>query len=779
MPQAPQSLRHNENLCFADFTIDFRAGKLRKNGIEVRLQDQPFQVLAQLAQRAGEVVTRDELRRQVWPSGTFVDFDNGLNTAVNKVREALGDSAEAPRFIETLPRRGYRFIAPVDGSSNVIPLVQLPRPVESVKPVHRGWLVLVGALVFGMALAGVVYRTKQHLARPLTDKDTVVLADFDNRTGEPVFDNTLKQALAAQLQQSPFLSLVPDQQTRETLRFMGRSPEEPLVGRIALEVCEREGANAVLQGGIASLGSHYVIDLNALDCLTGSSLAHAEAEVESKERVLAALGSMASGLRSRLGESLTLVKKYDTPVLNATTPSLDALKAYSTGVVEEEKLNAAGALPFFKRAIELDPNFALAYVGEAMAYGGTGEDESARSSLQKAFELRERVSEQEKLSITALYHDTVTGDSQEILEVNRLWATMYPREGLPHDNLALYYNTIGAFDKALDESSAAVHIAPHASAGYVNLASAYFGLNRWQESRAALEPVIDRGQGDFAMYCFLYVAAWAENDTTGMQSYLDAAQKSLPEGETTRLQFTRAEETAFYGRFRTAHEMDERSEQIASELGLNQSAGAMAGLEALWQSQAGNRSVARKLAKQALTKARGIDVAVDAAAALAATGDVAGAQAVADSLARNHPRDTVLNAVSLPLIRSSMELERGNATQAVELLRSSRPYELGFGFLYYPSFMPTYTRGQAYLKLRDGSNAAAEFRKVLDHRGLDPVSPIYALARLGLGRANALAGDLVGAKSAYQDFFAVWTNADPDIPVLKQAKAEYAALQTR
>lgn len=777
MPQAPESLRHDENLCFADFTVDFCAGKLRRNGIEVRLQDQPFQILAQLARRPGEVVTRDELRRHVWPSGTFVDFDNGLNTAINKIREALGDSAEAPRFIETLPRRGYRFIVPVEASSNTIRLVQSPPPSVSIKPVHHGWRAVLAILLLGIALAGVGYWTRERLAPPLTDKDTVVLADFDNRTGDLVFDNTLKQALAVQLQQSPFLSLVPDQQTRETLRLMGRSPEERLVGKVAEEVCERQGASAVLQGGITTLGSHYVIDLNVLNCRTGTYLARAETEVGSKERVLAALGGMASQLRSRLGESLAQLEKYDTPVLQATTPSLDALKAYSTGVIEEEKLNAGGALPFFKRAAELDPNFALAYVGEAIAYADAGEDELARTAFQKAFELRDRVSEQEMLSITALYHRTVTGDSQQILDANRLWATMYPREHLPHDNLALYYNTIGAFDKALEESNSAVRIAPHSSFGYVNLASAYFGLNRWQESRAALEPVIARGQGDFAMYCFLYVAAWAQNDPAGMQSYLDAAQKSLPEGEMTRLEFTRAEEAASYGKFRTAHEMDERSEQIASELGLHQSAGAMAGLEALWQSQVGNRLAARELAKQTLTKARGIDVAVNAAVALAATGDVAGAQAVADSLARNHPRDTVLKAVSVPLIRSSIELQRGNATQALELLRHSEPYELGFGFPYYPSFMPTYTRGRAYLKLNDGSKAAAEFRKVIDHRGLDPVSPIYVLAHLGLARANVLAGDIAAARSAYQDFFAAWTNADPDIPILKQAKAEYEKLQ--
>jgi eukaryotic-like serine/threonine-protein kinase len=643
---------------------------------------------------------------------------------------------------------------------------------------HRGRWLVVAALSAGIVLGAFGYWTKQHFgARRLTDKDTIVLADFDNSTGDPVFDDTLKQALAVQLQQSPFLSLVSDQQVRETLRFMERSPNEHVIGAVAQEVCERQRDKGVLLGAIRSLGTHYVLTLNAVNCQTGASLGAEQAEPESKERVLGALGDMASRLRAKLGESLALVEKYDTPVEKATTSSLDALLAYSTGEIQQEKLNAAGALPFFKHAIDQDPNFALAYIGEAMAYADTGEDELARSSLEKAFALREHVSEQEKLSITALYHGTVTGDAQQILEANRLWATMYPRERLPHDNLASYYNTIGVFDKAMEESRAAVRLAPNSASGYVNLAGAYFGLNHWQESRAALEPVIARGQGDFALYCFLYVAAVAQNDQQALQNYLVAAEKNLSEGDMARFDFTRAEEMASHGRFRTAHEMDVSSEQIASELSLNQNAGAMAGLEALWQSQVGNRSVARQLSKQTVAKARGVDVAVNAAVALAAAGDVADAQEVVRSLAHAHPKDTILNAVSLPLIRSNIELERGNATQTIEILRSSQAYELGFGFLYYPPFMPTYTRGQAYLKLRDGSNAAAEFRKILGHRGLDPLSPIYALAHLGMGRAAQLTGDVASAKSAYQDFFAAWKDADPDIPILKQAKVEYAKLQ--
>jgi len=778
MAQACRPSRGSEVLGFADFKVDLRIGELHRNGTTLRLQEQPFQVLALLTSHAGEVVSREQLRRHLWPSDTFVDFDNSLNTAINKVREALGDSTEDPRFIETLPRRGYRFIAPVEELSNNNRPILRPQTASDITVARypRG-RILLGALFLALALSAAGYWAKHRSGHRLAEKDTIVLADFTNSTGDPVFDDTLKRALEVQLRQSPFLSLVPDQQVRETLHFMGRSPADRVAGSVAQEVCEREGAKAMLQGSIKSLGSHYILDLNALNCKTGESLAADQAEVTSKEQVLAALGSMASRLRGRLGESLTFVEKYDTPVLQATTPSLEALKAYSKGATEEEKLNAAGAIPLFEQAIELDPNFALAYIGQATAYGDLGEDELARASVRKAFALRERVSEREKLSISAFYHEVVTGDLARIFEADRLWENLYPRESFPHNSLAYHYNVIGVFDKALEESTIAVRVAPHSASGHLSLASAYFGMNRWQESRTALQPVIIQGEGDFATYCFLYVAALAQGDEAAMHTYLEGAKLRLQEGEAARLQFTQAEVAAFHGKFRIARELSERSTQAAEQVGLKQNVGAMAGQQALWEAEIGNRQAASERARQALGKNNGIDVAVNAAVALAIAGDARSAERMADNLARSHTEDTVLNAVSVPLIRSTIALERNRAHKTIELLRVSEPYELGFGFLYYPPFVPTYVRGQAYLKLRDGSRAAIEFQKILAHRGLDPVSPSYALAHLGLGRARALTGDVAAAKAAYQNFLSLWEDADPDIPILRQAKEEYAKLQ--
>jgi eukaryotic-like serine/threonine-protein kinase len=474
-------------LRFGTFEVDVRAGELRKQGVRVKLQKQPFQVFTVLLQRPGEVVTREELREQIWPEDTFVDFDNGLNTAINKLREALGDSADSPRFIETLPRRGYRFIAAAQELPTGFRSIQPPERTSGTAgighPIRR---VLLGTLLVGLILSAAAYWVKQHTWHPLSQKDAVVLADFANSAGDAVFDDMLKQALAVHLRQSPFLSFVPEQQIRETLRFMGRSPDERVVGNVAREICERQSGKAVLQGSIKNLGIHYVLSLNVLNCQTGESLAEEQGEARSKEEVLATLGGMVSRLRGKLGESLALVEKYDTPLIQATTFSIEALKAYSLGVTEDRKLNDVEAIPFFKRAIELDPNFALAYVELSSAYSVVGEDELARESVRKAFALRERVSEREKLYISALYHAVATGNLEKTFAAYRLWAKTYPREWLPHNNLAYNYNVCGFFDKGLEEATAVKRVAPHSALGKINLAMAYRGMNRLREAQATL-----------------------------------------------------------------------------------------------------------------------------------------------------------------------------------------------------------------------------------------------------------------------------------------------------
>ncbi len=616
------------------------------------------------------------------------------------------------------------------------------RMAASGQKSSRAWKIAVPAvaLVAALLVGGLIWR----LRRPqptLSEKDRILLADFVNTTGDPVFDGTLKQALAVQLRQSPFLSLIPDQQIRDTLRFMGRSPDDRLLGDVVREICERQSGKAVLEGTIKNLGSQYVLNVDVLNCRTGESLAEEQAEARSKD-----------------------------------DSSIEALKAYSLGVTEREKLNDAQAIPFFKRAIELDPNFALAYVELSTAYTDVGEDELARQFARRAFGLREHVSEREKLYISAYYHDVVTEDQEKIIEAYRLWAKTYPREWIPHVNLANDYLVIGFFDEAVEESTAALRVAPHSALGYVNLSFAYQGLNRWQDSRAAWEQLISDGEDNELTYSRLYMLAIAQGDQAAMRRYLES-WKNKSKANTPSFQIGQASVAAFSGKLRTARELTEMSRQSSEAAGLKQNVGLVMALEALWEAQTGNLKRAGDLAKLALDRSHGINVQVGAALAFALAGNTRSAEAIANNLAHGYPEDTLLHAVSVPLIRCTVELERGDTNRAIELLKSAERYELGFGYVYYPPLFPTYMRGQTYLKARDGSRAAAEFQKVLDHRGVDPVSLNYALAHLGLARAYTLSGETGKARTAYNDFLALWKEADPDIPILKQAKAEYAKLQ--
>jgi len=773
MVQRVKSHRNSHHIRFVDFTVDLDAGELRRNGSRVRLQDQPFQVLAYLTDRAGEVVTREELRQHLWAGDTFVDFDNSLNAAIAKIREALADSPEHPQFIETLPRRGYRFIAPVETPHGLVMKAHATSKISDGH--HVRWLVLT-ALLAGIVLGGFGYWAKQRIARHLTDKDTIILADFDNTTGDPVFDDTLKQALAVQLQQSPFLSLISDQQVRETMRFMERSPNEHVVGAVAQEVCERQGGKVVLQGAIRSLGTHYVLTLNAVNCQTGASLDAEQAEAESKERVLAALGGMASRLRTKLGESLALVERYDTPVEQATTSSLDALRSYSLGVNEQEKGNAAGAVPFLMRAIELDPRFALAYMRLYIADWDIGEYELGTEAATRAFELREHVSERERLAITALYHDIVTGDLEKVIQADELWARTYPRESIPHSSLAIDYSLIGSYERALEESKEVIRLAPRSVSGYGNLAIAERGLNHWNESRSALEWFITIGAESEA-YCWLPVVAFAQGDQPALRKYLEIGANKVQANNMPAFQFNQAGMAAFVGKLQGSRELVDAALRSANQVGLKQNQPAMLAQEARWEAQMGNLQRAGQRARFAAKQARGIDVELNAALALALAGDLKTARNLADDLEHAHPQDTILQAVSMPLIRATIALQLGEAANALQILKVSERYELGIGLYYFPALMPTYMRGEAYLKLRDGPRGAAEFQKILDHRGAGPTSLNYVLAQLGLGRANAQAGNIKQAKVAYDDFLTLWKDADPDIPILKQAKAEYAKLQ--
>jgi eukaryotic-like serine/threonine-protein kinase len=650
------------------------------------------------------------------------------------------------------------------------------RAVSSVQAVateqvaSRRWKVLVpvALVVIAVLVAGALfYRTRKTQA--LTEKDTIVLSDFTNTTGETVFDDTLKQALTTQLEQSPFLNILPDQRVRETLRLMGRSTSERLTQDVAREVCQRAQCKAMLTGSISSLGSRYVVGLKAVNCSTGDSLGSQQTEADSREHVLQALGKAATALRETLGESLASIQKFDAPVEQVTTPSLEALKAYSLGMKTRAEKGDGDALPLFRHAVELDPNFAMAYARVGVIYSNMGASDQAASYTTKAYELRERVSEREKFYIASHYHQEVTGDTEQVLQVLELWKQTYPRDYLPYSLLGYEHDTnMGQHDRALAENQEALRLEPNNVLGYENLGFNYLSLNRLDEAKAVVEQAQARGLDDAAEHVLLADLAFLRGDTAEMdrQFALGASQP----GVENYIFAVQADVQASAGRLAKARELFRRAVESAQRNSLKEPSATWQAVAALREAYFGNREQARQGAAAALAITSGLNVQPPAALAFALAGDATRSQAVAADLTKRYPKNILISSYYVPTIRAILELNRGNAAAALDLLQTTAPYEA-------QSCMDAvYARGQAYLASRQGNAAAAEFQKILDHRGLMNVCPLASLAHLGLARAHALSGDSAGARTAYQDFFALWKDADSDIPILKEAKAEYAKL---
>ncbi len=649
-----------------------------------------------------------------------------------------------------------------------------PAPSEPVAPSVRAratkpWKLAAVGLGVVIAAAAVAFF---YVRRPgaLTERDFIVLADFVNTTGDPVFDGTLKQALAVQLEQSPFLNIFPEERVRETLRYMGRSPDERVTSAIAREICQREGIKAMLTGSIASLGSHYVITLDAVNSRTGDSLGREQVEAESKEQVLAALGRAATKLRARLGESLSSIQKFDTPVEGATTSSLEALKSFSLGLAQRQRGSEAESVPFFKRAVELDPNFALAYANMGVALGNLGHYEQALELVKKAYDLRERVSEREKFYLTAHYYDMVTDEINKAIETYTLWRQTYPRDWTPYSNLAFAYNGVGEYDKAAAEAREALRLNPKGAQPYERLALAYSGLNRFEEAKALVEQALAQKLDSTSLHIQLYRIAFAQGDTAAIERQAESLAGNPFEYIMVSIESSAA---AFSGRLQRARELSRRAAELAERSNAKERAREFLADQAVTEAVFGNVRQARETAAAALKVSKSKDPSLVGADALALSGAVGEAQALAEEVGKRSPTDTLNNAVGLPVVRAAVEINRNNPAKAIEALRAATPYELGWT----QRFVPIYVRGQAYLRARQGGEAAAEFQKILDHRGVDPVSPLYSLSYLGLARAASLSGDTAKSRRAYQDFLALWKDADSDIPILREAKHEYASLR--
>jgi eukaryotic-like serine/threonine-protein kinase len=654
------------------------------------------------------------------------------------------------------------------------PAIAVPLPVLQKKRRAAGWIVILSACALAIAMAaGASYYF--HRPKPLTEKDTIVLADFDNKTGDPVFDDTLKQGLAVHLEQSPFLNVLSDEKVNATLQLMGRHAGEPLTTEVARDLCQRAGSKAMLAGSIANLGTDYIVGLQAIQCDTGDSLAKEQAEAAGKEQVLRALGSAATALRGKLGESLVSVQKYDRPLEQATTSSLEALKAYSAGFRTFQEKGDFAAIPFYKRAIELDPNFALAYGQLAVAYSNTGQATRASEAAKRAFELRDRVSEHEKFRISAYYYIFVTGELQKANEVYELWKQAYPRDLIPYIDLTGTYMNLGQWEKALPEAQQALNLEPQNCFTWVNLAGVYFALNRLPEAKVALDQAQARKFDVYFLHLEKYYAAFLSDDYQGMKEQVSSAEGRAEEHWMLAAQ---SDTEAYLGRLAKARQFSRRAIDSASAADAKETAALWQANAALHESEFNQAPSARQQARAALALAPGTVVRALAALAMARTGHTAEALQLAENLSRDFPQDTIQQNCWLPAIRAAIELTRNNPEKAVELLRPATGCELGQPIGSYVGMMyPVYLRGQAYLQMRKGKEAAAEFQRIIDHRGVVMSFPTGALARLGLARAYAMQGDKAKARAAYQDFLTLWKDADPDVPILQQAKTEYAKLQ--
>ncbi|HEY6385731.1 MAG TPA: protein kinase [Candidatus Acidoferrum sp.] len=645
---------------------------------------------------------------------------------------------------------------------------------------HPRWILLLPlALILTITLAAGGLYWRSRTAPKLTDKDTVVLADFENKTEDPVFDGTLREGLAVQLQQSPFLTLLPGPEVRRTLQMMGRPADVRITPEMGREICEREGLKAYISGKIAPMGSHYVLTLVAADGHSGAMLAHEQVEAASKEQVLGALSQAATHLRKQLGESLNSIEKYDTPVEQATTPSLEALHAYSSGYRTKDEKGDEAAIPFFERAVQLDPKFAIAYALLGTSYQNLGERGRGAEMTRRAYELSERVSDREKFYIDSYYLDLVTGDLDGARKVYEQWAQVYPREDKPAGNLGLLYGYhLGQYEKGLVETREALLLHPESSLRYANLVQNYLRLDRLSAAKStAREARLKKLDSPF-LCVYLYQIAFLEDEPAGMaQQVAWAAGKPAVEDILLAVE---ADSAAYSGRLKKAREFAREATASARHAGENETAAGYEAEAALREALFGNPAAALQRVDAALelsTNAHDVEFAT--ALALALSGDVARAQTLAYNLANSFPQDTIVKFNYLPTIRAQLAVDHHDSSGAIEALDIAAPFEFGQpgDSSFMPSLYSVYVRGETYLAAHQGKEAAAEFEKILNHRGVVTDEPIGALAHLGVARAYVLQGDIVKARAAYQDFLSLWKDADPEVPVLIAAKSENARLQ--
>ncbi len=703
-------------------------------------------------------------RAPVAPVRLNPDLPLPLEGIINKLLEKDRDlryqsAAEVRADLKRLKRdsESGRIAAATGSSAELRSGLLRPRPARHL------WNYVVIAVVV-CALLGLTMAFLARRGRALTEKDAILLTDFVNTTADPVFDGTLKKALAVDLEQSPYLNVFPDQKVRETLQFMGRPPEDRITSEVGREICQRNGVKAMLNGSIANLGAQYVITLEAVNAATGESLAQQQIQAQSKEQVLDALHKVGSRLRSKLGESLASVQKYDKALPEATTSSLEALKAFTLGEVKHGMGEELAAAPHYQRAIEIDPNFAMAYARLGTVYNNLQQFELSEQYRQKAFDLRDRASEREKLYIMSHYYAD-SGQLDKGITAYELYKQTYPRDMVPHNNLAVIYMALGQFDNALDNAREAVELDPRSVNGYSNLAAAYAGLNRLAEARATLTSALERKAGGPSLHLQLAGIALAQHDQATAERELNLA-KASPEVAMSVLGFESAL-AASRGQLRQARELADKAIAAAERLNLKEVAASIYTQEAVEEAVLGLRAEAMEHAAQGLKGSNSPGVLLNAALALALLGEENRALKLADDVAKRRPYDTLVQLVTVPLIKAVVELNHGNPAKAIDLLDTAMVYaRANPGVLY--------ARGDAYLKAGQPGEAVQAFQRVLELKSVNVADPVSPLAQLGLARAYAAQGDKPRSRTAYQDFFALWKDADPNLEPMRQAKAEYA-----
>jgi eukaryotic-like serine/threonine-protein kinase len=761
---------------FGPFRLDPQKKTLLRGSELLTLTPKVFETLVLLVENRDRALSKDELMAKLWTE-TFVEEAN-LSQNIFVLRKALGENAQDQRYIVTVRGTGYRFaeavrelptVSSTSGSATESDAQREPRIPAS------GRRLLVGALglvMLAAALVGaVMYRWSR---RPvLTDKDTIVLSDFDNRTGDPIFDGTLKQALTIQLEQTPFLNLLSDQRVSATLKLMNRQDGEHVSRNVALEVCQRTNSKAVVSGTIAALGHEYLVSLEALNCReNGEVFGGQQVRAANKEGVLDALSAAASGLRRELGESLASIRKFDAPLREATTPSLDALKAFNAGAeLQRHGPDPSAAIPFYKRAIELDPNFALAYAYLGRIYANIGESERGIPYSERAYALRERVSKREGLLLETFYHSEVTGNTDKEIETYNVWMEEYPRDWLPVDSLGTTLRLYSSqYEKTVDLYQRAMVLDPQQPFSPSGLALSYLALNRVQDARAVLDRTLASGLDNPNTRTSLYQVAVMQGDTATAEQ-----QARWSDGQPAQdsLGYFLTAAAAQLGRLSDAQAIADRDVKELATAGFKESAAAELSSLAVIEASFQDFREARRHAVSSLKLSNDFAVVRNAALALALAGDAVRAQSLIQEQERQYPQDMSLSRLTAPCIRTAIAIDQRKFVEAASLLEPVRRYDLASGL----GFGSLYLRGLAFLASHNGDEAAAEFQTIIDHRGVAPLSPNWALAYLGLARARSFAGDTAGSRPAYEQFFALWKDADSGIPILQEANAEYRRLK--